>query len=236
MEGHVIGHLVGASGSGRLPAIVLPAAIALVVLCGVLGAMLSRRRGASVVAGGVIGLLFGPIGLLFVTKLPRNGLSLNSKKRKQALAEYVPPPIDPLVAQKYGLPPQVGSSEVGSSPAAEPTSPTPVAVDAALPDGFVPSPTPSEPVATWSPSGSTTPSAASANAALPTFGAATTGPEHAPSMSPVETPAPISPPPPTEGWWAADPYGRFPNRWWDGSVWTERVLDADSQEWTDSVG
>ena len=34
----------------------------------------------------------------------------------------------------------------------------------------------------------------------------------------VATPAP--------GWWAADPFGRHEQRWWDGSAWTDHVADA----------
>jgi hypothetical protein len=30
-------------------------------------------------------------------------------------------------------------------------------------------------------------------------------------------------PDPTAGWWAQDPTGRFPQRWWDGSRWSEKV-------------
>lgn len=35
--------------------------------------------------------------------------------------------------------------------------------------------------------------------------------------------------PPVEGRWHPDPTGRHQLRWWDGQVWTERVMDGDTE-------
>lgn len=47
---------------------------------------------------------------------------------------------------------------------------------------------------------------------------------YANQIPPNEAPAPISPPP---GWYA-DPSGQPVQRWWDGTRWTEHVLQAPS--------
>jgi len=44
--------------------------------------------------------------------------------------------------------------------------------------------------------------------------------------------APAAPPPPV-GYWAPDPTGRYPERWWDGAAWTTRIR-LDGVEYTDT--
>lgn len=60
------------------------------------------------------------------------------------------------------------------------------------------------------------------------------------AVEPVPAPAVAawtpSPPSTPSGWWAPDPTGRFVQRWWDGAVWTHRVLAADGSEHVDTGG
>ena len=37
----------------------------------------------------------------------------------------------------------------------------------------------------------------------------------------------------TGGQWYADPTGRFPQRWWDGTAWTQQVVIDSGQQTTD---
>lgn len=41
------------------------------------------------------------------------------------------------------------------------------------------------------------------------------------------------PPPPPTGRWYADPTGRFAQRWWTGSAWTDEVVLPSGQQTTD---
>lgn len=41
------------------------------------------------------------------------------------------------------------------------------------------------------------------------------------------------PPPPPAGRWYADPTGRFAQRWWTGSAWTDEVILPSGQQTTD---
>lgn len=43
----------------------------------------------------------------------------------------------------------------------------------------------------------------------------------------------LPPPPATPGRWYADPTGRFAQRWWTGSAWTNEVVLSSGQQTTD---